>query len=369
MGRGVGLNSDRALAPVMSGSDCSQRSITIRLTDDRGAQAWDEYVERTPAASVYHLYGWRRLIGSVFGHESWYFAAHDSAGGVCGVLPVVRLRSLLFGDFMVSMPYFNYGGAVADSEQVAIALTQQAAVHARGLGVSHLELRHNAALDLQWPVRTDKITMHLALPGSPEALSRQLGSKLRSQIKRPVREDAMGVSGGAELLPEFYAVFARNMRDLGTPVYPLAFFAAILAAVPARARIFVVRLKGAAVAAGFVIGHHQQLEIPWASSLREANALGVNMLLYWNILEYACLNGYTSFDFGRSTVDGGTYRFKQQWGAEPQQLHWHYWTRDGGEPPRLNPSNPKYRLAIAAWQRLPVAVANVLGPLLVRNLP
>ncbi|HKU15943.1 MAG TPA: FemAB family XrtA/PEP-CTERM system-associated protein [Steroidobacteraceae bacterium] len=343
------------------------RVVRIAAVDDSAADRWNAFVARAPAASIYHRYEWRKLISATFGHASDYFAAYDAAERICGVLPLVRLRSKLFGDFMVSMPFFNYGGVLADDD-AAGELLAHAATHARSSGVSHLELRHTAQL-ADWPVRTDKVTMQRRLPDSPEELSKQLGSKLRSQIKRPVREGAAGISGGAELLDEFYAVFARNMRDLGTPVYPRRFFAAALERFPQNARIFIVRLQGQAVAAGFTLGSGERLEIPWASSLREANAVGVNMLLYWQVLEYACRNGYKVFDFGRSTRDSGTFRFKQQWGAEPCQLYWHYWLRQGGEPPVMNPANPKYRLAVALWQRLPLAVANRLGPLLVKNLP
>jgi serine/alanine adding enzyme len=363
------LTGALAARPSAAAVDHSGQPLRIEHVDAQSAAAWNDYVERAPAASAYHRYEWRGLIGSVFGHDTHYYAARDAAGRICGVLPTVRLRSLLFGDFMVSMPYFNYGGVLGDTERVAAELVDHAARHASELGASHLELRHHAPVCPAWPVRTDKVTMWLQLPGSAEALSKQLGSKLRAQIKRPSKEGATCVSGQVELLDEFYAVFARNMRDLGTPVYPRAFFAAILAAFGARVRIFVVRWRGAAVAAGMVIGHRGRLEIPWASSLREANAIGVNMLLYWSVLEYACGQQYASFDFGRSTLDSGTFKFKKQWGAEPQQLYWHYWLRSGGAPPLLNPSNPKYRLAVAAWQRLPLAVANRLGPLLVRNLP
>lgn len=363
------MNLARFAAAPAPAAHLAEQSITIERIGDQSAIAWNDYVHRTPGAAAYHLYEWRGVVASVFGHESHYFAALDQDGRVRGVLPTVRLRSALFGDFLISMPYFNYGGIVAENAQTAGQLAQHAAQHARELGVSHLELRHSAPICSEWPVRTDKVAMYLRLPDCAEALSKQLGSKLRSQIKRPTREGATCVSGGAELLDEFYAVFARNMRDLGTPVYPRSFFAAILAAFASRTRVFVVHLKGAPVAAALVIGHRGRLEIPWASSLREANAVGVNMLLYWHVLEYACEQHFEVFDFGRSTLDAGTYRFKKQWGAQPHQLYWHYWIRGGGAPPVLNPSNPKYRLAVAAWQRLPLALANRLGPLLVRNLP
>ncbi|HLS82404.1 MAG TPA: FemAB family XrtA/PEP-CTERM system-associated protein [Steroidobacter sp.] len=347
------------------GPDPSPR---IAWCDASDRSEWDGYVASSEAASLYHVYAWRDVVERAFGHESHYLCARNAAGRIVGVLPMVRLKSILFGDFLVSMPYFNYGGIVADDEVIAGALAKAAARHAASLGVSHLELRHDRAL-LDWPVRSDKVSMLLELPDASEELWKRLGSKLRSQVKRPQKEGATCVSGGIELLDDFYAVFARNMRDLGTPVYGRGFFRHVIETFHERTRLFVVRLRGAPVAAGLVIGRRSMLEIPWASSLRSANHVGVNMLLYWSVLEYACDAGYDHFDFGRSTVDAGAYRFKKQWGATAKSLHWHYWLKHGGKPPTLNPSNPKYRLAIAAWRRLPLWLANRIGPRIVRNLP
>jgi FemAB-related protein (PEP-CTERM system-associated) len=340
----------------------------IELLGDEAAAEWDAYAMSAPGASFYHRYRWRNVIRDVFDRDTFYFAARQG-GRLCGVLPVVRLKSRFFGDFLISMPYLNYGGVVGDSAEIEQQLIARGSQLAQELGVAHLELRHRQPKSESLPVRTDKVTMLLDLPASAEALMKTLPSKLRSQVKRPQKEGAVAEHGGAELLNDFYAVFAENMRDLGTPVYPRRFFAAMLSAFPLETRIFVVRLAGAPVAAGFVIGDRGVLEIPWASSLRRANGVGVNMLLYWSMLEFACERGYATFDFGRCTVDSGTYRFKKQWGAQASQLYWHYWMREAGEPPRLNHSNPKYEAAVAAWRRLPLAVANRLGPLLIRNLP
>lgn len=330
---------------------------------------WDSYVTRADAAELYHDYRWRGLIAEQFGHETFYFAAKNADGNVCGVLPMVRLRSRLFGDFLVSMPYVNYAGCIADTAAARAALLDSAAVLADDLGVSHIELRHRDDDELVWPARQDKVTMRLELPGSAEILWKMLKPKLRAQIRRPQKEGASVRSGSIELLDDFYAVFARNMRDLGTPVYPKRFFGAILRSFVPQARLFVVYLSRKPTAAGLVIGHRQTLEIPWASSLREHNRVGVNMLLYWSVLEYAASEGFRIFDFGRSSVGSGTYRFKAQWGAEPQQLRWHYWLSPGVPMPQLTPTNPKYQAAIAAWRRLPLPIANALGPLIVKNLP
>jgi len=342
--------------------------VDVAQIGDEAAADWDAWVTAAPAASIYHRYRWRHIVRKVFARETFYLAARRQ-GHLCGILPIVRLKSRLFGDFLVSVPYFNYGGVVGESGEVEQRLVDQACELARALGVSHLELRHRTGASASLPARTDKVTLLLDLPSSPAALLKSLDSKVRAQIKRPQREGATCRRGGAELLPDFYTVFAENMRDLGTPVYPKSFFAEMLAAFPTEASLFAVYLGGAPVAAGFVLGARGVLEIPWASSLRRANSVGVNMLLYWSILEFACQSGYSRFDFGRCTVDSGTYRFKRQWGAQPEQLYWHYWMREAGELPRINHSSPKFEAAIAAWRRLPLPIANRLGPLLVRNLP
>jgi FemAB-related protein (PEP-CTERM system-associated) len=207
------------------------------------------------------------------------------------------------------------------------------------------------------------------LPASEEALDAELGSKLRAQIRRAGRESQEVRIGGAELLDDFYDVFARNMRDLGTPVYGKGFFRAVLAAWPQRSHVVVVRLGNRPAAAAILLGFRDMLEIPWASTVREANPLGLNMLLYRSVLGLAIARGYGYFDFGRSSVGAGTYRFKQQWGAHPLQQYWHYGLRNGAGLPRLNPDNPKYRLMISLWQRLPVVFTRIIGPPIVRSLP
>lgn len=336
-----------------------------------GAEAaveWDQFVQGTPGGTIYHQLAWRRIFTTEFGWDSHYLAAREGSTFE-GILPLVRLTSRLFGDFLVSLPYVNYGGVVARTTAAADALLGAATDLAQSLGVSHLELREQIPRSGTWPVRTDKVCMWANLQPDSDQQWRQLPSKLRSQIRRPQKDGATARVGGAELLTDFYAVFARNMRDLGTPVYSRSFFATIARELPEHVEVVVADVGGTAVAAGILIHSAGRTEIPWASSLRSANRLGVNMLLYWTALKRAVERGSTVFDFGRSTVDSGTYHFKRQWGAEPVPMYWHYWLRDGGELPRLNPSNPKYALAIAAWQRLPVWLASALGPHIVRNLP
>ena len=342
-------------------------NIHISL-NDAAADDWNRYVESNPAASLYHRAEWQKLLQNTFGHPGYYFCARNNDGPISGVLPLVHLQSRLFGSFLVSMPYFNYGGAVGDTPMIEQRLMQAAMSQAATLGASHIEFRDDVARD-DLPVRSDKVNMILSLPDTPEGLWKSFTPKLRAQVRRPQRENPQIMQGGAELLNEFYSVFSQNMRDLGTPVYSRNFFSNILKTFTQTCCIVVIRLAGRPVAAGFLLGHRDTLEIPWASSLREVNRLSMNMLLYHEALKYALAHGYRHFDFGRSSRDSGTYRFKQQWGAQPRALYWHYWQASGDALPSLNPDNPRFALAIKVWKRLPLKVTTALGPLIVKKLP
>ncbi|MDX1517337.1 MAG: FemAB family PEP-CTERM system-associated protein [Woeseiaceae bacterium] len=336
---------------------------------DGDRAGWDDYVNSNTDAEPYHEYAWRNIFEQVLKASCCYLQAVDEDGRIRGVLPLVQLKSRLFGNFLVSVPWFNYCGTLADDADVRDELVRAAWEAARAIGASHVELRHRASTRLDLPYRDDKVAMQLALPASADELWAAFKPKLRAQIRRPGKEGAIVECGGVELLDDFYAIFARNMRDLGTPVFPKDLFLAMLDTFPDATRIFVVRLGGEACAAGVTYGFRETLEIPSASTLREFNRYSVNMLLYWSVLKFAIKQGFRVFDFGRSTRDSGTYRFKRQWGAEPQDLHWHYCLPPGQVPPKLNPDNPKFRLATRIWRRLPVSVANLLGPAIVRNLP
>jgi len=343
-------------------------SIEIAAASAADAAYWDTYVEAHPRASFYHRYAWRTVITQAFGHESFYWLARDDSGAIRGVLPIVRLRSRLFGDFGVALPFFNYGGVLADNSAVALQLLEHAAQAARQRDMRHLEIRSTQPLGT-WPARTDKVSMILKLPADSAQLDAQVGSKIRAQINRARQEHAEVLTGHLDLLNDFYEVFARNMRDLGTPVYAKRFFRIILEAWPTQSHIVVLRIDGRPVAAAFLLGDRELMEIPWASTLREVNALNMNMLLYWEVLNFCIARGYPFFDFGRSSRDSGTFRFKKQWGAEPLQHYWQYWLADGGALPELKPDSPKFKLLVACWRKLPLFVTKLIGPPIVQHLP
>ncbi len=340
------------------------------LVTERDQQKWNAFVLTVRQSSCYHQIGWKQVIEKTFGHKTFYLMVEDEAGCIEGVLPLVQLKSRLFGNFLISLPYFNYGGACASYEGSFDKLLNEARSLATEINAEHIELRHVEHLYPELPIKMSKVAMRLALPSDTDSLLKSFPIKLRSQIKRPQKEGMVSKVGTMDQLDNFYAVFSENMRDLGTPVYAKSFFRNILKTFPETSWICTVFTKeGLPVASGFLLGFKDMLEIPWASSLKRYNSLSPNMLLYWSVLKFACESAYSVFDFGRSTPGEGTYRFKEQWGAQPVQLYWHYWLRNGGALPELNPKNPKYQLAIRIWKRLPLPATRMFGPAIVKYLP
>jgi serine/alanine adding enzyme len=340
----------------------------VSVRDDGPAGSADAYVSAHPLGTSYHRQIWLDVIRAAFGHDTKYLIA-EAAGQTVGVLPLVFFRSRLFGRFAVSMPFVNYGGVLADTPAAEQALLTRAIAETRQAGGTHLELRHfQQHFPEQLAPKLHKVSMRLALQDTVDGQWLALDRKLRNQVRKGEKSALTVTDGGLELLQDFYQVFARNMRDLGTPVYSVRFFREILSAFPNHSRVFVIRAEGRPVAASVVHWHDHQIEVPWASSLREFNPLCANVLLYWQMLRFAIERGFRTFDFGRSTHGEGTYLFKKQWGAQPDALVWEYWMADG-RLPELSPKNPKFDLAIRAWQRLPLPVATALGPFVVRNIP
>ena len=346
----------------------STLTANVVIRDDAPRDACQAYVAAQPGANAYHDPEWVNVIRRAFGHDTTYLTAMDG-GHVRGVLPLVFFRSRLFGQFAVSLPFVNYGGVLADDGGTARALLRHAQEMTRRAGGTHLELRHTRQVYDDLAAKRHKVAMLLRLDTTVDGQWQQLDRKLRNQVRKGEKSGLDVTVGGRELLADFYTVFSRNMRDLGTPVYPRRFFDEVVASFPDRTRVFVVRLNGRPAAASIVHWHRDTVEVPWASSIREFNPLSANVFLYWQMLRFAIERGFRAFDFGRSTPDGGTFLFKKQWGAEPLPLVWEYWLADRQEMPDFSPGNQSYSKAVQIWQRLPVRVANALGPLVVRNIP
>jgi serine/alanine adding enzyme len=346
-------------------SDLHAAGPTVAIATPSDRSDWDEFVAAQGDEAGYHSWGWRRVFEKAFGHRAVYLIARRGET-VAGVLPLVEIRSRLFGNTLTSLPFLNYGGVIADSAAAAEVLAIAAKEEAQARRCGHVELRHVAAQFPQLPSKRHKVSMRLPLgPNLWESLDR----KVRNQIRKAEKSGLIVERGGEALVDDFYKVFARNMRDLGTPVYSRRLFEEVLKTFPHRSLIHVVRLNGEAVAAGFTYRTRTMVQLPWASSIREFNPLCANVLLYWDAIQFAHGTGAAVFDMGRSTPNEGTFKFKAQWGAEPVPLNWEYHLLTHGDMPNVSPANPKFQLAIALWQRLPLAVTLRVGPMIVRAIP
>jgi FemAB-related protein (PEP-CTERM system-associated) len=312
---------------------------------------------------------WLTVLQGGLRHTPYCLEAVE-AGRTCGLLALCYVRSMLFGRYLVSLPYVNYGGALADNDQIAGVLIDRAVRMAHELRVRYLELRHE--LYFQHPSlsgrQCDKVNMRRPLPATADELWRRLDSSVRNQVRKGRKNGLTVHWGGQHLLPEFYGIFARNMRDLGTPVYGRRLFQLALEQFGERAELCVVRSEGKALASALLLHGWGVTEVPSASSLREFNHTNANMLMYWHLLERAVERGQSAFDFGRCSTDSSTFRFKKQWGAEPTPAEWQYHALDG-DVGAMRTSNPRYQRLIGWWKRLPVAVTRLIGPLVIRGIP
>lgn len=334
---------------------------------DGPTDRWDQFVSETPGSSFCHLAGWRQIMADVLGHKCHYLVATSDGGRWLGVLPLVRVKSRLFGHYLLSMPFLNYGGPIGRPDAQA-RLVEHAVAEARRSNADLLELRSRAPVPVDLAVSQRKITVILDLPGSAELLWKKgFPGKLRSQIRRPQKE-GMEARFGPEQMEPFYEVFSRNMRDLGTPVLPRGFFERMGPAFGDRVAFGAVYWREQPVAAGVGFLWGDEFEMTWASSLREHNRLAPNMLLYWSFIETMISRGIRFFNFGRCTPNEGTHRFKRQWGGRDVPLPWAQWTA-GDVTATPSPDRPLFRAATAVWRRLPLLVTNRVGPILARRLP
>jgi len=344
----------------------SEWQILENLTDEQ----WNSFTTANAQATHYHQHQWRRIIANNFPQQHWYVGALNENGDVEGVMSLVHMSSPVSGNYLLSMPWLIYGGSLSRNGEVSELLAEYAKTKMNEFGCSHIELRQIHTRP-DWQRMPGKVAMLLALPPTIEELNTGFDSSLRAQVRAAAAHGPSVEFGGAELLADFYDVFCEKMRDLGTPVYHKGFFADIALAFPESTTVVVVKLNGRAVAAAFLVKYRDTIEIPWAAASKKYNRQAVNMFMYHQILEYSIVQGFQYFDFGRSTVNTGTYQFKKQWGAKPLALGWHRYPGAANEEGDSvgGEKGWKFKLAIAVWKNLPVWLTKIIGPPVSRLLP
>lgn len=327
-----------------------------------------EFVRSRSDGRLCFLPAWGFMVERVFGHRSFYLAAREN-GKTSGVLPLVHVRSRLFGNRMISQAFVDYGGILAESVQARDALFRRAVELATECGCQNIEFRNVHPLPYELVLRSDKVGMHLPLGDDPDALWKGFDAKVRNQVRKAEKSGIAAAAGGPELLDDFYGVYTARMRQLGTPCYSRKLMQGMLGTFPDHCRIFVVRLGDECVGAAITTCFNGFAEIPLAATLTEYNSLCPNNLLYWSVIKHYAAAGASVFDFGRSTVGAGTYRFKMQWGPNQVDTHYQYWLAPGHELSISSPDNPKYRRKVEMWKRLPLWLTRLLGPPISRGLP
>jgi FemAB-related protein (PEP-CTERM system-associated) len=349
------------------------RTITVDThwgaPDDAMIARWESLCRALGADSPSRRLQWLAILRDGLAHRPLLLEARLS-DETLGMLPLEFLESRLFGKFLVGMPYLNVGGVLATDDLVAHQLIEAAVRLSDELDVKHLELRHeqrysHPAFNYE---QTEKVHMRLPLPSSPDELWKAIGPKVRNQVRKAEKEGLSIAWGREEMLPEFYSVFCHNMRDLGTPVFSRRLFESILQHFDQSAEFCVARLGDKTLAAALLIHGPGVTEVPSASSLRRWNRLNGNMLVYWHLLKRTIERGQQEFDFGRSSAESNTYRFKAQWGATPHPAVWQYYVRQGSVS-EMRPNHPKNQRRIAVWKRLPVWLTRIVGPPIVRGIP
>jgi len=357
-------------------------NVRIDTSATLDPRMWDKYVYSHPASNLYQCTSWFRAIEAAYGHPAFFITAYRSSTRVAGVLPLVCMRGLSLKKQLVSAPFCDMGGIVADDAKTPGVLIRAAMRLAKREHAARIVIRQPDPLSCmeepyanrmkplpRFKMATNKVRMVLCLPESSKALFNGFKSKLRSQIKRPEKSGLIARVGGREFLGDFYHVFVRNMRDLGSPVHSKSLIEQVLNNFKGRARIVVVYKGDYPIAGSVIIGFRDAVINPWASALREFSALSPNMLLYWSMLRYACDNGYRIFDFGRSTPGEGTHQFKKQWGAKERPLAWYQSLshRDAENVPAGSQTR-KFGKAIEYWSRMPLPLTRIAGPLIRKHI-
>lgn len=334
---------------------------------------WEAFVAAHPEATKFHQWNWRDVIENAFGWQPFSLMAIEGAT-VKGILPLAWKKSRFFGSFVASLPSVSGGGVLATDRETELELIEEAKRITREVKADYLELRHREDRGLNLSSTEGRATVLIPIVADTEKLWNGLNSRVRTSIRKSVKSDLLVEFGGGELMDEFYAVFAENMRDLGTPVYSRRFFEEIQRAFPNDIEICLVRNNGKAVASAFLNSYRSVVEPQWAASLREVLALKPNMLMHWSILKRAAERGFKEMDFGRSWVGTGSYEYKMQWGGRAVPLHWDTWhpNSNGANHSNgngVNRTNPKFQMLIRAWQKLPLPVTTFVGPRIARYLP
>lgn len=330
------------------------------------AKRWDAFVLACPQATFFHRSGWQTLLEEVLLHAT-YFLFAEACGVIRGVLPLGHVKSRLFGNALSSLPFSVYGGVAAVDEEAAVALEREAQYLAQRLGVDYLELRNVQPRHADWPLQDLYVTFRKPIEPTEEGNLQAIPRKQRAMVRKGLKN---GLTSHVDDTPDrFFALYAGNMHRHGTPALSKAYFNSLRRVFGSDCEILTVCTPDGRSVSSVLSFYFRDEVLPYyAGDAWEARELAANDFKYWELMRRACVRGLKVFDYGRSKQNTGSYAFKKNWGFEPTPLHYEYQLYGASRVPQNNPGNAKYRLLIAAWRRMPIQLANWLGPKIVRNL-
>lgn len=334
--------------------------------DSLNVARWEAFVLACPQSTFFHRAGWQNIITKVFKHQT-YFLYAERNGVIEGVLPLGHVNSWLFGNALTGLPFAVYGGVAAISPEAAAALEKEAQRIAVELGVDHLELRNVEPRNPDWPQQDLYVTFRKEILPTEDANMLAIPRKQRAMVRKGIKNEL--VSHIDPTVDRFFRLFADNVHRHGTPAMPKKYFEALQKEFGADCEILTVTTRDGKPLSSVLSFYFRDEVLPYyAGDDEAARDLAANDFKYWELMRRACARGLKVFDYGRSKQGTGPYAFKKNWGFEPTQLHYAFCLYKRDAIPQNNPNNAKYKLMISTWRRMPIGLANWLGPFIVRNL-
>lgn len=341
-------------------------TLEVKKLDADNLQRWDSYVANTPAATFFHKAGWKSVLERAFGHRTHFLYA-QSDGAIVGLLPLGEVKSALFGHSLSSLPFCVYGGIVADTDEAALALRNEACLLAERLGVDALELRNSEPSDTDWPVKDLYFTFRKSIESDEDANLKAIPNRQRAMVRKGIKEGLQ--SEWDTDTKRLYRVYSESVRNLGTPVFSAKYLQILKEVFAEDCSVLMITHEGKDVAGVMSFYFRDEVLPYYGGSTAVARTIkGVNHFMYWELIRRSAEQGCRLFDFGRSKAGTGPYSFKKNFGFEPTPLPYEYFLVKADAVPEVNPTNPKYRLLIETWAKLPLPVANFIGPFLARSL-
>ncbi|MDN5753551.1 MAG: FemAB family PEP-CTERM system-associated protein [Nitrosospira sp.] len=338
---------------------------SVHRLEPQDRERWDEFVSVCPDATFFHRAGWQTVIERALGHKTWFLYA-ESGGEIQGVLPLAEINSRIFGHSLSSLPFCVYGGIAAISESGREVLDRAAQALASRLKIDYLEYRNLKIRHPDWPTKDLYVTFRKEIDPEVERNMQAIPRKQRAMVRK-------GIKAGLEStvdedIERFFFAYSASVHRLGTPVFSKKYFRVLKEVFADDCELMII-LQGGRTISGVMSFYFRDEVLPYyGGGTNEARELAANDFMYWELMRRACERGVKIFDFGRSKRNTGSFDFKKNWGFEPQRIHYEYQLHRAGTVPDHNPLNPRYQLFIKAWRKLPLPLANFIGPYVVRNL-